>query len=689
MWPQFTNMLGFWGWALLAAVPAAIVALYFLKLKRKPLEVPSTYLWRRSIEDLHVNALWQKLRQNVLLLLQLAAVALVALAVLRPAWRGTKLVGDRFIFIVDNSASMSAGDLAPSRLEAAKAQALALIDDMQSGDVGMVISFHRAARVEQSFTPSRRDLRRAVQNIRPTVLGTSLQQALRLAAGLANPDRASDPESNLPAADPLPATVYLFTDGRFDDVPSFSLEHLELKFIPVGTVEAANVGILSFNTQRQDQPPHDLQAFARLANFGPRAARPRVELYLLADDGSRTLIDAQQVELAAGKTRGVAFGLGDLDTGGLELRIPRSADGPLADGSPDVLPLDDAAWTVIDPGRRAQVLYVGSGNPFLERALQTQRARRLADVAIEPPSFLATEGYAQAAAAGRWDLIVYDRCRPPTAGSPMPQGAAAASTGGMPRANTLFIGTLPFDGWEAESSVSAPPVLDTNRSHPLTHLIDLSNVLIAEARPLKPPPGAVALVTSPAGILMAVAPRGIYQDAVLAFEIAGEKGFGTDWPKKYSFPVFVLNVLEHLGGGRLAESRQSVIAGDPAVLPANLGGELTVVLPDGSRREVLPDALGTYRFAETDQLGLYRVMQQERTVGQFAVNVFGAAQGYDSAEGNVALRGEETAIRVGHTEIAGQRNLEPARREIWKLLVALTLAVLVAEWYIYMRRVWV
>ena len=48
---QYVNMLSLWQWAMLAAVPPAILALYFLKLKREPLEVPSTYLWTRSIED--------------------------------------------------------------------------------------------------------------------------------------------------------------------------------------------------------------------------------------------------------------------------------------------------------------------------------------------------------------------------------------------------------------------------------------------------------------------------------------------------------------------------------------------------------------------------------------------------------------------------------------------------------------
>ena len=76
----FRNTLSGWQWSLMALVPLAIIALYFLKLKRQPLEVPSTFLWRRTIEDLHVNSLIQRLRRSLLLFLQLLAVAVAALA---------------------------------------------------------------------------------------------------------------------------------------------------------------------------------------------------------------------------------------------------------------------------------------------------------------------------------------------------------------------------------------------------------------------------------------------------------------------------------------------------------------------------------------------------------------------------------------------------------------------------------
>ena len=58
---------------------------------------------------------------------------------------------------------------------------------------------------------------------------------------------------------------------------------------------------------------------------------------------------------------------------------------------------------------------------------------------------------------------------------------------------------------------------------------------------------------------MAIAPRGRFEDVVLGFvivdEVRGEDGkvtpvIGTNWMTRQSFPVFVLNLIDYLGGGR-------------------------------------------------------------------------------------------------------------------------------------------
>ena len=149
MIPSFTNMLSWWQWGVIAAVPPAVVLLYFLKLKRTPVEVPSTFLWHKSIEDLHVNSLFQWLKNSILLLLQLLVLLLAILALARPSWIGSELDGERFVLMIDNSASMAAVDVSPSRLEEAKRRAEEVIEGMPPGSAAMILSFSDSARVEQ------------------------------------------------------------------------------------------------------------------------------------------------------------------------------------------------------------------------------------------------------------------------------------------------------------------------------------------------------------------------------------------------------------------------------------------------------------------------------------------------------------------------------------------------------------
>jgi Aerotolerance regulator N-terminal. len=95
---ELGTLLAPWQWAIMAALPVLLVLLYFLKLKRHPVEVPSTYLWKKSIEDLHVNSIWQRLRRNLLLFLQLLVLLLAIFALLIPYWGDGTTSGERYIF---------------------------------------------------------------------------------------------------------------------------------------------------------------------------------------------------------------------------------------------------------------------------------------------------------------------------------------------------------------------------------------------------------------------------------------------------------------------------------------------------------------------------------------------------------------------------------------------------------------
>lgn len=161
--------LGPWS-ALLAAVPVGIILLYFLKLRREPVDVPSTYLWSKTIEDLHVNSLLQRLRRSLLLLLQLLVVALAAIAVFRPGIRDNMIGQGRTVFLLDTSASMQATDLesGESRFDKAKRLIAGRIESMNDSETAMLVTFSDRAETVQAFTSDRRRLAEALERVSVT-----------------------------------------------------------------------------------------------------------------------------------------------------------------------------------------------------------------------------------------------------------------------------------------------------------------------------------------------------------------------------------------------------------------------------------------------------------------------------------------------------------------------------------------
>jgi hypothetical protein len=673
----FRNTLSPVAWTVLLVVPPAIFALYFLKLRRTPLEVPSTYLWTKVIEDLHVNSLWQRLRRSLLLMLQLLVVGLAILALLRPGWQGEALTGERYIFLLDNSASMSTRDAqGRTRLAAAKETIGGLVDQLQSDMSAMIVSFAGGPDVVQEFTNNRRRLREAIQRVAPTAQGTRIRGALELADGFANPGKVvieeGGTEVDVAAQDPV--DLYIFSDGRFGAVDGFSLGNLRPKFLPIGSFDTQNLAITALNTRRSEVSADAQQAFVQLANYSTRQVPCVIEMYV---DGR--LIDARQLEVPADARAGATFELGDLPAGVLEARI----DPP--DDFEDGLPQDDRAYAVLDAPREAKVLLVTPGNSPLELAISTERALRVARVEKMAPEALAREDVKRSLQAQQWDLVIFDQCVPEV----------------MPAANTLFIGRRPpSPDWQADAAdqpVAAPQIIDWQRAHPVLNLVELGNLQIADSLIVNPPSGGKSLIDSTDGTLLAVAPRDGFEDAVLGFEIVGTGQPGgttvnTNWPRMHSFPNFFLNVLEYFSG-QGAATDTAHRPGDPVELQVPATGDgVAVVLPDGSRRVAEVSGSGKLLWQETGQLGVYTVEVGDRTWSRFAVNLF------DAAESDVRLRprqdGEDAvetvqAVSIGFVDVAAQSLGSPVRKELWQALLLAALVVLVLEWYIYNRRVYV
>jgi hypothetical protein len=680
------NMLSPLQWTLLLAIPPAILSLYFLKLKRHESVVPSTMLWKRAIEDLHVNSLWQKLRKNLLLYLQLLFVGLLILACIRPGWSGMNRLGERRIYIIDHSASMQASDSKPSRLEVARGKAMKLIQDAASNDSAMVIATSDRASVEQGFTNNRSLLEKAVERIEPTAQLTDVSEAFRVAAGLANPGRMSFEDNvDIQVADAVPATVYFLSDGAIGELDESEFGQLKIEYVPIGNPDTPNAGILSFAIQRTETQeaqanPGSISAFARMIQHGSQAIECTASLYW-----NDSLVDAQKVQLQPEQETGIQFELQGIESGTLKLQLDH----------PDALPLDNVAYAAIRPDRQVSILLVTAGNTALETALRTQRITQIAKVQIEPISYLASQDYQTNASEAKYDLILYDSCSPEK----------------MPASSTLFLGSVPpadiqpTVGLEATDSspsaiepeetpkwtfgeLSGPViVLDVNRSHPISQYLEMASVGIVEGRTVRPPSSGAILMISDNGPLFAIAPRGPYQDAVLGFDIVRPSAEGmeinSDWGIKRSFPVFVLSAVENLAGGITEASAASVQPGLPVqLILSNRFEKYQIVDPKGKIETIQRSGDGRFLYTKTEQLGVYEVRAEglEEPVERFCVNLF------SNRESDLQVGLE---LKTGAESIAATSNTIRARQETWRWLLLLAIGFLMFEWMVFNRRIFV
>ncbi|WP_168219414.1 vWA domain-containing protein [Limnoglobus roseus] len=707
----------------LFCVPPLIVLLYFLRLRRKPVAVSSTYLWKKSIEDLHVNRLMQWLRQNVLLLLQLLAALLCIYAVLGPRLHGSIFGGRHYILMIDNSASMSATDVAPTRLAWAKQQALREIDAATDDDTGMLIVFNSTAETAQSYTNNRGELRTAVERIEPTQKPTRIEEALSLAASLANPVKSTENEATIPGAvvpgkerqyvptEGVPADVHVFSDGRFPFPAEFALANLNLTYHVPPAEGSNNLALSRLTVDRGWQKPLPDDDENDPADPTPKVADRD------ADDATKATVTAFVKNYRSKPADKIVVRLEVLDAGRNLLRaysrtlrpaakrdqnvagkavqfyLPELAEGAdltlhaRLEGANDSLPLDDESWFVLGVVRKAKVLIVTpDDNKLLRAFFESDAHKALADRTWETPAALTdAEKYLKPAREGKFDLVIFDRCGP-------------ATEDAMPNANTWFIGHPPppfkpataADDPQRVVPVKGPSVQGSLDRHPIMrNLRGLYDMAIDESFQLPSLPNGTQRLLEAAGgqVLIAGLPRGPFTDLVMAFPLmTSANDWNTLWPLQPSFVLFVRNVVTTLGNVRDAATEDPITTGQEKPIATGVTRRITVTSPDGKSKVF---DRGTPRpefiYTNTDQIGPYAATWAEpgtdRTAGRrFAVNLVPTAE-HD--ESDIAVT---TEIRIGVETIAAD---EPRKqpRDLWKIAVLLGLLVLMAEWWVYNRRV--
>src|SRR5260370_34853185 len=100
----------------LSALAIPIILLYMLRLRRRDIPVSSTMLWQQLLRDREANAPWQRLKRNLLMLLQLLILAALVIALARPFIAVPTVTSGRTVLLIDASASLNPTAVQPHRV---------------------------------------------------------------------------------------------------------------------------------------------------------------------------------------------------------------------------------------------------------------------------------------------------------------------------------------------------------------------------------------------------------------------------------------------------------------------------------------------------------------------------------------------------------------------------------------------
>lgn len=650
-----------------AAVIPPLVLLYFLKLRRRPIPVGSTLLWKKSTEDLRANAFFQRLRLSVLLFLQLLALILVALALMQPQIDLGQRRGGRSVILIDNSASMNATDDGAdgrrSRLELAKEAARQRVErlfggGLFSGSPGqvMVIAFNDRAEVRTPFTDSRVRLLEAIDGIEATDGETTIGAALELSRAFStniDPDAVDRPIE-------APAALELYSDGRIADLGSQVLKPGEtLGYTVIGRSDTPNVGIIGVAADRRYDRLGQIQVFAAIANFGREPTRCDVQLSV---NGSVVAITPKPIELAAATEDPTAgFVPAREQIGFLPFEQPRGAVIEVALLVEDALVDDNVASIVVPPARRLTVALVDSEGFFFPDILTALSKTVIAEyVTLSRAEF---ETLAASGGLDRFDVVILDDFAP----TALPAGRFFA-----------FGATPPIVGLTDIGSHPRAFVRSTREEHPLFQSVDLRQLFVGDLRAVAAAPEAQVLVEGTTGPLVTHVTRGAVDVLHVAFNPLDSNG-----PFLRSFINFVCNGIEWLGTIRDAVATEGLRPGEAitARLPTN-ATDIRIQMPDGSDRPIVITNPESFAWGPVRRVGLYDLTWTQpgadgRQSRAFAVNLLSEQEGRLEAVEELTL---------GVEAFTGTRLGQGIQTPLWPWALLACAAVLMLEWWVYVRR---
>lgn len=686
------------------AVPT-LLALYLLKLRRRPARVSTIEFWPKADDDLQANVPLRMVKPSWLLFLHLLILALLLLAIARPMVKSQTPATSRVVILVDRSASMGAQDIPVesrpdlpmrTRLDLAKDRARQIVRDLRRGvaprQIG-VVAFASEPVALSPLSGSSSAAIDAIDSVTQTDEPADLRAALALIEALASPTASEEDAPN----DPL--TVYIVGDGSYaGDMPG-PVAGTRIVFERVGPPLIApqataspdtaptqppaqpnapsaapdrvgNLGIVGFAARRDYQDPATLRVFVEVLNATGAPATVPIALSLdgAVIDRKALAVPALDENAQPGGRASVVFERTTRDGGILVARL----------GLEDALPADDAASLIVDPAAKPLIALV-KPNPSIESADQAQdvasillsdalaemRARTVLQWRSADVEALLSRG----APAEQWpDLVVFDRVAPSA----------------LPPANSLHLGAWPDAGAAGitrsrrDQQLSAEGVMLWDRDDPILRDVGLDALRLSGGATFAVAPEARGVRelarTSDGPVIIAIDQPGVRRVAT-AFALRD-----SNWPVQSSFPIFLANVVESLTMRGQDQAGRAFKAGQAVTITTGASAGRVVVRGAGPDQSDLTASVAagerSASVGRIERVGIYKVEGDVANTPAIAVNML------DATESAIAAPAE---LAVGGRLLPGvSRGTSP--REIWPWLLIAAALISSIEWLVFSAR---
>lgn len=321
---NFLNKMAFAG---IIIIPI-IIAMYLFKPKNKEIKISSLYLWNMAVIENNSDRSFQKIRKNLLLILQIITAIFLVLALSKP-YLISKTDVENNLILLDCSMSMQSDFSDMTRFEKAKEYITKLVNNSSPNATFSIITMNSQPSLIINDIIDKKEVNKKLKDIKCSSSSVNESALNDLIISL-------NSQKNY--------NIYLFSDS------DYNIENMNINKMIVGE-NTDNTAITDISHSIIDEK---LSVFLKVKNFGENNFQGTVTLYI-----DNSIYENRDIEINSNEEINVLFN--DIETETEEIMALLSPY--------DSLEIDNIRYDTVHKNENKKVFLLSEKNVFLESAL--------------------------------------------------------------------------------------------------------------------------------------------------------------------------------------------------------------------------------------------------------------------------------------------------------------------------------